>query len=255
MEVKFDTINKNLYAIENNIYFGMRPENILQVSMCINDIITKHIGVLKVKKSDLELIKTLRGQEVSDYDTPLKEYLDELAKKCLPGRLVGISLERNLFNFGYIIDALTIGVNEDLPRYRLFSDLLSHPNEIFEEYESNFPIKFDREKSLEEVRKAYQEISSRLSENCAELFVLGDSRGMAGAIRLTKLKAENDDKIIEAKTDLVEKLKDLINGPSISLDAAEIFEQATELYFNAPSLVRKYGKIITNPNWRTRLFG
>ena len=74
-----------------------------------------------------------------------------------------------------------------------------------------------------------------------------------GAVILEQLKAKDKTKIEETKADLIERLKE-IGGPCLSFDAPELFFQNNRLYEDASELIQKYGDILLNPVWRTRLF-
>ncbi len=112
------------------------------------------------------------------------------------------------------------------------------------------------------MRRLLEELDPKIQDNYAELSIVAgmipsSKQGIKsqdfGRIRLIQLKAKDRTKIEEAKADLVERLKE-VDGPCLSFDAPQIYEQMQRLYEDAPELIQKYGDILISPNWKTRVF-
>lgn len=121
---------------------------------------------------------------------------------------------------------------------------------------------FDWKKTLEEMKKLYEELDPKMPENYAELVIVNGhiqstketvKNQNLGVVSFIQLKAKDKSKIEEAKADLVERLKE-VDGPCLSFDAPKMFEQMVALYDDAPKLIEKYGDVLRSPMWKTRLF-
>jgi len=261
MEAKFDIIKPNLYTLGDDVYFGIDPCDVISVSRSIDEIVKNHIGELKVRKSNLEVLRFGKSkEELKKYDAPLSAYLDALDKS---GWLVcGEELTNDyakLFELGYVIDAETEEQGSDVTRWIRLRKDLAEPEKTFDEWDRQFlELRVDRQKTLELMKKVYEEIGQRVPDNYAELFVIDgrapfSGRKNLGRINLTQVKSQDRVKIEEAKSQLIERLKQ-VDGPCLSLDAASIMSQIGRLYNDAAELVQKYGDALPHSNWRERLF-
>ncbi len=262
MEVKFDVVRPNLYFVGDNIYFGIDPSDVIPVSRTIDEVVGKHIGVLKVQKFDFEAIVSGKAEKsATGYDTLLSRYLNAVAEKN-PTHFGITSSEANLFGLRYIIDAQTQEETRSIHEWRNLQRGLVNPDDTFDRMERDSPVILDRERTLEKMRKLYQELDSKMPENYADLFITVGELPAAehnlklqyvGRIILAQVKAGDESKIEEAKADLVEKLKE-VEGPCLSFGTPQLLQQMASLYVNASELIRNYGDVLKFPNWRTRFF-
>lgn len=267
MEVKFDIIKPNLYVVEDEVYFGMDASGVVPIGEFVDEVIKRHIGTLKVKESDIDIIQSgLRSKKTKGkYTVPLEKYLHVLNKNIRnSGRLKEITNEgAKLFGLSYLIDAKTIENFQDMKNWREIKEDLADPEKLFDGFEEDTLVyRLDRKRTLEKMRKLNQELNPKIPDNCAELVVISGYvpsgketilRKNLGVVSFLQLKAKDKTKIKEAKSELVEKLKE-VDGPCLSLDAPEIYRQMVGLYSNAPRLIRRYGDILKYPEWETRLF-
>jgi len=259
MEVKFDIVRPNLYIVGDEVYFGIKRQDVIPVGRTVDEIIGKHIGVLKVNESDLELVELRRPVTTKENcSVALTKYLDVIEGRYELGEFKGItSNEAKLFDLGYVLAAQTIEEGgEDLNDWIALQRNLNNPDEFFDEYEkSNSVLRLDRERTLGEMKKLYKKLDADMPDNYA-IFVIIDGKTMQqnfGMVDFLQLKAKDKTKIEKAKADLVERLKE-VEGPCLSFDAPGLYEQFTRLYDDAPKLIREYGDILRNPMWRKRLF-
>lgn len=265
MEVKFDIVRPNLYMVGDEVYFGIDSSDIIPVSRSVDKIIEKQIGVLKVKKTNLEVADFGKSRTTEKvYDTPLRRYLDIREEQFKVGKIAGITNNAaKLFDLGYLIDAQTVENGKDMNDWRLLQHDLANPDEDFDRFERNFLFyKLDREKTLKEMKKLYEELDQKTPDNYAEFVVVNGDIPFSeheiktqhlGVVSFVQLKAKDKTKIEEAKIDLVERLKE-VDGPCLSFDAPRIYKQMIGLYLNASELIQNYGDILKSPMWQTRLF-
>lgn len=266
MEVKFDIIKPNLYVVEDEVYFSMDHSGVVPISEFVDEVIKRHIGTLKVSESDIDIIQSgLSKKTERKYIVPLEKYLHVLKKEIRNSEeLKGITNEgAKLFGLSYLIDAQTIENLQDMKNWREIQKDLANPEKLFDEYEKDRLVyRLDRKRTLEKMRKLNQELDPKIPDNCAELMVVSGLvpsgketvlRKNLGVVNFLQLKAKDKTKIKEAKSELVEKLKE-VDGPCLSLDAPEIYRQMVGLYSNAPRLIERYGDVLKSPMWETRLF-
>ncbi len=272
-EIKFNSVESNLYVLGDGVYFGMDDSSLLTASRHVDRVIKNHIGTLKVTEADLGVMETrMNKTEEKNYTAPLEKYLDVIERRILKtGNLAGIRTPSSkLFGLSYLIAAQTIENSDDMRRWLLSQRDLTDPEKAFDEYEKDHLVyRFDRERTLEEIRKLNQELDPKIPDNYAEFVVVPgyvpsiedrldgkqDLIGkLLGSVRFTQLKAKDKTKIEEAKSELVERLKKTTKGPCLSLDAPAIFDQMMRLYKDAPVLIENYGDVLKQPAWQTRLF-
>ena len=258
MEVKFDIVKPNLYIVGDEVYFGINRQDVIPVSRTVDGIIGKHIGVLKVIESDLEVAEFGGHPKTKEnYSAALTKYLDAIERRDKIGKFGGITdNDAELFGLGYVIDSQTIESGRDVDYWKNLQHDLDNPDKFFDEQEKNSPVFIlDREKTLGEMKKLYEKLDADMPENHAEFSVVdGEIRQQnLGRINFLQLKAKDKTKIEEAKADLVERLKE-VEGPCLSFDAPGLYGQFARLYSDAPELIRSYGDVLKNPRWRKRLF-
>jgi len=266
MEVKFDIVKPNLYVVEDEVYFSMDHSDVVPIGKFVDEVIKRHIGTLKVKESDINIIQSgLSRKTERKYTVPLKKYLNVLNKEIRnSGKLKEITNKgAKLFGLSYLIDAQTIENLQDMRNWRAIQEDLADPEKAFDEYEKDLLVyRLDRKRTLEEMRKLHQELNPKIPDNYAELVIVsgyvpsGEEtilKKNLGVVDFLQLKAKDKTKIEGAKSELVEKLKE-VDGPCLSLDAPEIYRQMVRLYSNAPRLIERYGDILKYPEWKTRLF-
>ncbi len=262
MEVKFDVIKPNLYVVGDAIYFSMDNSDFIQATSSIDEVISKHIGILKIKESDKHVLLDGKSKPSEVYTLPLKEYLG-LLKMSLSDETGITYKDADLFGLGYIVDAQTIENSADMNSWRELKIDLVKPNEIFDKYEEEHGVfRIDREKTLDGMKKLYEELDQKMPDNYAEFYLVNGTIRSSnenfkiqhiGRVLFLQLKAENKNKIEEAKTDLIKKLKE-IEGPCLSYDAPVLFNQMFRLYAKSQVLIQNYGDILKQPNWKTRFF-
>lgn len=266
MEVKFDIVKPNLYVVEDGIYFGIGASDVVPTGEFVDEVIKRHIGALKVNESDIDVIQSGLSKKTEEkYTVPLKKYLNVLEKETRnSGRLKEITNRAaKLFELSYLIDAQTIENSQDMKNWREVQKDLDDPEKAFNEFEKERLVhRLDRNKTLEEMKRLHQELDPKIPDNYAELVIVSGHvpfgketilRENLGVVNFLQLKAKDKTKIEEAKSELVEKLKE-VDGPSLSFDAPEIYRQMIGLYLNAPGLIEKYGDVLKSPMWKTRLF-
>lgn len=264
MEFAFNEIKPNLYVYNGNIYVGIDAEGIVPASRDIDYIVGKHIGELRVKKSDLEVLLRGRTQARSDEkcDTPLKSFLDKAqVNDFLYNGQIG-PYSTALFNVGYFIDAQTFEKCEDIFDWEILGKALIQPDKMFDAFNrSQRYLRIDRERTLAESMKLFEELDSKMPLNFADFLVMngyvqpGISENLpkVARIQFKQVKDKNGQKIEEARQDLIERLKD-VKGPRLSFDAPDLINQATTVYLNSNHLIDNFGDIIYSPNWMERLF-
>lgn len=289
MEVKFDVIKPNLYVVGERILFGIDNSDVIPVSRSVNEIVKKYIGELKVMKADLEVAESGKGKKFERrYIVPLGKYLDALESprglkrvakhmlnelfneseaKYLSNELLPLSGVTHdaakLFGLDYLISAHTMETEEEWRNWETVQRDLADPEKAFDKYDKdNLVYRLDRKKTLQEMKKLYKELDSKIPDNVASLLVVNGhvpaseqtvKQQSLGLVTFRQLKAKDKEKIEEAKSQLVEKLKE-VDGPCLSFDALDICVQMWNLYINASRLIERYGDVLKSPMWRTRLF-
>lgn len=267
MEVKLNLIKPNLYTTNNEVYFGIDGSDVIPVSRSVDEIIKKHIGILKVKESDLDATKFGKGENKEGiYRVPLTKYLDIVEKKFEPESIAEYGLTNDsarLFGLSYFIHAKTIEDNLETINWLKLEQYLIDPDKTFKACgESELVCILDREKTLEEMKKLHEKLGLNIPDNFAKFsMVTGQvpyekdelKLQNLGVISFAQLKAKDRTKIEEAKTTLVERLKE-VDGPCLSFDAPQIYKQMMGLFADAPELIQKYGDILRTPLWKTRFF-
>jgi len=199
------------------------------------------------------------------YTTPLNKYLNALEKHRQETSLItGVQNSGSkLFGIGCIVDAQTYEDWSDCRNWRDSQRDLAKPDELFERYDrESLVYKLDRQKTLEEMRELHRRLDSKMPENYADLFITRGNVASSenrleekaiGRIAFFQLKAKDRAKIEEAKSALIEKLKE-VDGPCLSLDAPCLLQQVIDIYQDSSELIRRYGDILKSPMWRTRFF-
>jgi len=262
MEVKYEVVKPNLYVRRDCIYFSLDGSEVVSVSRDIDDIVSRHIENLRVKQSDLEVVRTGKGNPTRRYEVPLSEFLDAVeSNHYKEGRITDNTAM--LFDLGYMVDAETFEDYEDIRTWIGLQGDIAEPDKLFDRLEENSQIlKVDRERTLESMNKLYQELDQKMPRNYADFHIingfvqhrLGFYDKKVGRIFLKQVKTEDRTKVEDCKSQLVERLKE-VEGPCLSLDVPGIINQTASLSNHAPYLVRDYGDVLVNPGeWRKRLF-
>ena len=175
MEVKFDIVRPNLYIVGDEVYFGIKRQDVIPVGRTVDEIIGKHIGVLKVNESDLELVELRRPVTTKENcSVALTKYLDVIEGRYELGEFKGItSNEAKLFDLGYVLAAQTIEEGgEDLNDWIALQRNLNNPDEFFDEYEkSELVLRLDREKTLREMKKLYDRLITKNGLNGLKVYL------------------------------------------------------------------------------------
>lgn len=272
MEVNYEIIRPNLYVLDNIIYIGMEPSELMVTSHSVDKIIQNHIGELKAKKCDLEIIeqrKEDKSQENIDdgtYTKPLRSYLAALEKRHKRENNTDFRISNeyaSLFEVYYLIESQTLENNEDIKIWKKLENNLKDPELLFKNIEkSTRVIRIDRDNTLKQMKNLKDELEKKLPDNCADFLVIegyspydGNShqKNYVGVIGLGQIKAKGDTQIKKAKTELIKCLTD-IRGPNLSLETPNIVRQMLYLLDDAHLLVQDYGDILNNPLHSTRLF-
>jgi len=263
-EVKFDVIRPNLYVCgDGSIFFGLDYNHKL-FSVCkdVDRIIGKHIGELKVKRGDLEIMTLGEDKSRSkEFDTPLSEFF-EAAEKY--GKLGATNDFAELFGLGYKFDARNFDAHTDIANWRLSKEHLED-QELFDKFidkRNNEILKIDKEKSLESIKELYQKLDREMPEYFVEFDAIAGLVPTVGdplikllaRVRIEQVKAEDRSKIEECQSELIERLKE-VDGPCLSYDVPEIHGQFWKVYNNSKRLIDNYGDVLVNPGeWEKRLF-
>ena len=259
MKVEIEVVRPNLHYKEieersSSIYLGLRSNAIISVAQSIDDIVKKHIGELKVKESDLKVLESKIVHVSSPENTiPIGAYLKQLNKRY------NFSLTNKFeefFKLNYIIDSQTEENYWNIQTWLMLQRDLADPEKVFDNKDKgDLVFKIDRKKSLDSMKKLYEEIDPKIPTEYCGLFIMHghDPREAIGYISLTRLKGKDNIQIKKAESELMEYLKD-VNGPCLSLDAPAIINQIARLQADLPLLIERYGDIITSPNWKARLF-
>jgi len=267
MELKYNVIKPNLYIAEDEVVFSADPSDIISVARSIDEIVGKHISELKVKESDIETIRTGKSKlskENTAPTSPLREYLSALEEdREHTDAIRGITNDSTkLFGISYLIHASTLRNPKEVIQWCALREMLIDPDKGFDEYENEDLFRLDRQKTLEQIKKLNEESSPKIPDNSAEFFVMcGSVRAKyllpelknVGMIKLIQLKAKDRTIIDNAKSELVEKLKE-VDGPCLSLDAHPLLKQVGRMYSDASELIQKYGDILKDPAWKTKFF-
>nr|MBI4157014.1 hypothetical protein [Candidatus Woesearchaeota archaeon] len=266
MKLEYDVVKPNLYVVKDEVYFGIDRSDVIQVSRSVNEVIEKHIGILKVKESDLEVAKSGKCKNTKCYTVPFREYLDVIAKRGLE-EYTGFGGITNdaaaLFDLNYLVAAATIESPKEMGLWKDIQRDLADPDKVFDEFDKRHLVgRVDREKTLGEMKRLYEELDSKMPENYAELAIVDGQiqhtektvkTKNLGVVYFRQLKAKDKSMIEEAKADLVERLKE-VDGPCLSFDAQVIYHQMMNLFGKAPKLIQKYGDVLKSPMWQTRFF-
>lgn len=268
MKVTYDIIKPNVLSDNTPSYnnrrchrslFSMHSGDVIQVSRDINEIISKYIGDLKVRESDLKVIKEQDVEKPSEkYEVSLLDYLDVIENRLRYNGLEKIGISNafaNMLGLSYLIIALTFDEVYDVQNWRKLQIILANPEETFDKKDKeDLVYKMDRKKTLEEMKKLYEELDRKMPENSAVFDIMDmDFKRYVGYLRLVQLKAKDSSQIDNTELSLVERLKQ-IEGPCLSKDALDFHDQFWRTFDNAPSIVENYGDILLNPLWRERFF-
>ena len=264
MERTFDVIKPNLYTNLGNIYFGIEEEALIPTATLMNSVISRQIGGLRVRGGELEVLE-MGGISDSKKMVSLGEFLPALEISRFYGReskrefiLTGTG------NFGvsWLIDASTSENKSEIRRWLGVNQGVNDPERCFKEFESKWGIVLDKEKTLAEHEKEIEKLKGEIPLNYAGLLVMRERpdlqephssrKYVIGEICLTNLKEEGKDKLEKTKSELIEILKEK-DGPILSLDAPDIFNQCGNLSRKMDELNQYSPDILLNPNWRSKL--
>lgn len=285
-EVKFSVVKPNLYVLDDQeVIFGVDSSDVIRVSRSVDEVVRMHIGELRIRKSNLDTINTGSGilEDNKGYTEPLGAYLDavegEIKKRGTSEIAKGITTSAaRLFGLNYLINASTAQYPSEVAFWLGLQGMLKNADKIFvsgaeEEVEGDIHIRIDkliivnREKTLEKMRKAKSELDPKMPDNYAEFYMVrgeiprtdmrvrseGGRESYVGRVGFQRVKAEDRTKIGEARSELVERLKE-VGGPCLSLDAHSVLSQHVGLFEKAPGLIAQYGDVLMNPDWRARFF-
>ncbi|MBI2110634.1 hypothetical protein HYT51_02545 [Candidatus Woesearchaeota archaeon] len=274
-EIKYDVIKPNLYIHSNCVYFGLEPADFVKASRCIDEVVSRNIGSLKISEVDflvrLDLGKIKHSEEEMEtlrkYTKPLEDYLKTFPDGIIPLErdLEGeISNEyAKLFNVGYLVHAVTL---EDPSLVGIWNKLKLSRDEVLKDIEKDeslnklLGLRIDAERTLAERKRIYDELSSSIPKSCAGLTVVngeitlngfGDQK-LAGCVAFNQLKDDGQESIENTKSELVERLKSF-DGPCLSRDVPQLIDQVLNLTYFAKNIVLSYGDVLT-PLWRSKLF-
>jgi len=257
VEIKFDVVKPNLYVVGNSVYFGVGDSEVIPACRTVDEVVGRHIGELKVRESDLRVVETHDCQDTSEVvSVPLSRYLDACEES---GKTRMTNADAKLFGLGYLVAASVFDDHLKIGKWFTHQIFLEHPNEGFDRWEECVsPIRADRDRTLDEMKRQYDEITAVLPEYDANLTVIPgvvplSREAFVGRVSFGQLIGKDAAKIDEAKSELVEKLK-AIDGPCLSFDAPRLLDQAVNLFIDAPYLVRKYGDILCSRDWDKGLF-
>ncbi len=268
-KVEIDVVKPNLhvhcydslFGRVNGIYLGLDDINsFVQSARAVNQVVreTLHADGLKVKESDLEAFKKghTKWRDSETYTAPLDEYLDIFEER---GRIPVLNRQyADLFKLDYIIDSTTLELSElDLGNWKKDRNVLSNPEKAFDGIDEGGPLKLDRTRSLDSIRKRYEELDSKIPDQIAELEVIPASLSQKpffiGFVGLVELREDGRGKIESAQAKLVDKLKEF-DGPCLSYETHTYYQQFWKLFGDAQNIVNSYGDILLNPNWQERFF-
>ena len=264
VEIKYEIIKPNLYTADDIIYVGIEKSKLIPVVRDIDRIIRNNIGNLKVKESNLELVKygkTDLRPDQENYKVPLIFFLNELIKSDVLEKSSSItSTFGKIFDLSYLINAHTHEDLNELLKWQEIKYILENTDEYIKNYEIPSWLKLDREEFLKRVREDNEKLAPKISENSAELIVVNgidkliSKEAYAMKIGIYERKTKDKAKIEETNSKLIEILKKA-DGPTLSLDLPSFFRQFFGLHSIAPGLVLTYGDLITGiGSWREKLF-
>lgn len=264
MEIKIETVTPNVLVHNgNHIVFSLEPREAVSVCRSIDDIIKNHIGELKVREGEFEVMRNRERKEIpldEQYTIPLSDYLKipRFSDADLPPYMA--SQEARLFNLGHLVNAQTSKTYEEINVWKRLQTDLSDPEKLFDAWEKdNLAIRLDRKATLENMQRIFAELDSKVPDNFAEfyltkLYETPYGTNNVGRIEFEQIKAKGNSKIKQAKSELIERLKQVIGTP-LSLDSPYLISQLRRFSFDAPKLIADYGDVLTNPHgWQNRLF-
>ena len=269
VKIEFDIIKPNLHIIRYKgnydnevikVIYGLhKSDHVVNTAKAINEIVKKHIddAGLKVTESDLETREKGRCERIkTEYNVSLDKYLEnERLNKEI------ITDNSRLFNVGYLLDASTLENPDNMDGWSRLKRDIAKGDKLFDELEEDQPFRYNRKETLKNMKKLYERMDSKIPDQHASLYILqglissgSETRiGYIGGAVLLELREKGKAKIEEAKSELIERLKEF-KGPCLSSDARIIMRQTCKLCEDSPSLIAKYGDILLNPNWRQRFF-
>ncbi len=261
MEVKYDIVKPNVYSVDNVVYFSLGCDDAIPLAKDVDRIAGRNIGDLKVKKSDLELISDWKFKLTDrEHTIPLKDYLDayDRAHQALGFQSGVTNREGNLLGFSFNVCADTFRSRDNIKTWRALKRELSEPERVFDRYDEEQLIwKVDRTKTLENMRRVYQELDVKIPDNIAHFDVISFrqfSEMSLGVVAFHQIKSETNKAIEKAKAELIDKLKE-IEGPALSFDVPSFVKQIGRINFGElTDVVNSYGDILFNPGWPDRLF-
>ncbi|MDO8508782.1 MAG: hypothetical protein Q7S27_03805 [Nanoarchaeota archaeon] len=266
VKLEIDVIKPNLQVrdyesmvgpVVGILYSLERAKDVVKSARVVNGIVGRHIDEkgLKIMESDYEFINGENpGKRSGTFSFPLDKYLNSIDGFSGIKRVV--LKEPELFGVTHIISSFSAEHEELTSWFNLKNDL-ADPQKAFDRMDGRGIIRIDREKSLENMKKLFEELDSKMLNQSAGLNIspikYRDNENYFGFISLKESRKEGKEKVKLAKDELVEKLKEF-DGPCLSLDAFELYMQCTGIRLNANALVSNYGDILLNPNWPERFF-
>ena len=227
VEVKFYVVKPNLQVRDYKskagdavalLYSLEKGDDVSKSARAIDDVVKKYISEkgLRVRESEFKVIKYKKKFEESEtYSFPLAEYLDIFDERRNVEGITKKSTE--LFGLSHNVDASSYESDLELLRWASFKMGLANPNETFDELEEGYLIRYDRARTLDNMKRVFGELDVKIPHQSVGLTII-PARDYVGFICLNKLREEGKEKIDSAKSELVEKLKEF-KGPCLSHDA------------------------------------
>lgn len=259
MKTEIEVVKPNLQVVGDSVYFSVDAMQFVDASRSVGEAVKKHIGALRVTPDMYRLASSGKGDESHSYTIELEQYLAAVKRRWeLEGTGGFTNSHAKFFGLGYLLNASSVENKEDVEKWEGLRQFLEKPDEFFDNNEkvsienANFiSVIFDRQKTLERARALYEELGSRMPEDCALVYVTNNP--IVGVVGFGQVKSKDRGKIEEAKAEVVERLKGF-NGRCLSLDAHSLHTQHWKLLHDAGLLVNNYGDILLNPDWKERFF-
>ena len=267
------------------------PEKVIEVSRSIDEVVNNNIGNLMVKDTNVEIIKGNKPTSLPDHSFDLGEYLSLIKKKFKKNDPVvwqSNPYAQKYFGLSYLIDASTTSykIDENVQIYQLRQNLIKLIDEALSSHEKRdiilkeleritkkpslfigdniLGLKELSEKTLrgvQEILKNENKKYSSLPRAFADLGVIGSTekrdinQDYVFYIVLKSLEKNSgiNPKVLLAEKSLIKSL-DSLEGPNLSYDAKSLVLEEWWLYNQSIDLISRSGNVLTNPNWRKRLF-
>ena len=267
-ELKIDVVKPNLQVQRNEdgasfIYSLRNADDVFTIGEIVDDVVKRHVDErgLRARESDYQTLRDGKAESSFTYIVPLRDYLKLLRSTSL--RSDGLDSIGNefskLFGIYYAINACTHEDPSEMEYWQnLGKDLKKDPKELFGGFEDGVLLIYDRDKTLKNMKRYFEELDAKIPD----LFALNNvfkveserfNKNYIGHICLRALREKGKEKTDRAASELVEKLKEF-EGPCLSFDTLSLSVQRTGVLRDAAKIVNNYGDILLNPNWQERFF-